>query len=201
MTRGDLDRAVAVLGQGRVVATATETYFGLLADARRADAIDRVFAMKRRDDGKAVALLLPDRAAWSSLVREIPAIAERLADRFWPGPLTVVLAARAGLDPRLVSGDAVAVRLPGPSDASEIARAFGAPLTATSANLAGGAPCMLAADVERSFAEQIARGDLAVVSGAAPGGAPSTLVAVRDGALRILRAGRISADEIRQAER
>jgi L-threonylcarbamoyladenylate synthase len=198
MNRGDLDRAVAFLGQGRVVAAATETYFGLLADARRADSIDRVYVMKRRDENKAVALLLPDRAAWSSLVREVPAIAERLADRFWPGPLTVVLAARAGLDPRLVSGAAVAVRLPGPSDASEIARAFGAPLTATSANLAGGEPCTSAADVEQSFAEAIARGDLAVVSGKAPGGAPSTLVAVEHHAVRILRAGRISEDEIRQ---
>jgi L-threonylcarbamoyladenylate synthase len=198
MNRGAIDRAVAVLGQGRVVAAATETYFGMLADARRADAIDRVFAMKRRDEAKAVALLLPDRAAWSSLVREVPAIAERLADRFWPGPLTVVLAARAGLDPRLVSGGAVAVRLPGPSDASEIARAFGAPLTATSANLAGGDPCTLAVDVERSFAEAIARGDLAVVSGQAAGGAPSTLVVVEHHAVRILRAGRISEDEIRR---
>jgi L-threonylcarbamoyladenylate synthase len=197
MTGADLERAVALLGQGRVVATATETYFGLLADARRPDAIDRVFAIKERDRSKAVALLLPDRAAWQSLVGEIPAVAARLADRFWPGPLTIALRARAGLDPRLLVGETVAARYAGPSDASAIALAFGAPLTATSANLAGGAPCTSSDDVERRFAEAILAGDLAVVSGLAAGGAPSTLVAVEDGTVRIVRAGRIPENEIR----
>jgi L-threonylcarbamoyladenylate synthase len=198
MTPGEIDRAVAWLGQGRVVAVATETFFGLLADARRPDAVGRVFEMKLRDENKAVALLLPDRAAWSPLVQEIPPIADLLADRFWPGPLTIALAGRPGLDRRLLVGDTVAVRLAGPSDAGEIARAFGSPLTATSANRAGGAPCVVSADVERSFAEAIMLGALSVIRGQAPGGAPSTLVAVEDGAIRILRAGQIPEDEIRQ---
>jgi len=198
MTPGELDRALACLRQGRVVAAATETYFGLLADARRPDAIGRVYSMKQRDQEKAVALLLPDRDAWSSLVREIPPIAELLADRFWPGPLTIALAARPGLDPRLTVGGNVAVRLAGPSDASEIARSFGAPLTATSANLAGGAPCTVAADARRRFAEAVLLGDLTVVSGQARGGAPTTLVVIDGDTMRVLRTGQIPEDEIRQ---
>jgi L-threonylcarbamoyladenylate synthase len=201
MTPGDLDRAVALLGQGRVVAAATETYFGLLADARSPEAIERVFALKERDEGKAVALLLPSRALWSSLVREIPPIAEHLANRFWPGPLTIALPARRGLDPRLLARGTIAVRLAGPSDASEIARAFGAPLTATSANVARGVPCKTTADVERCFADAGSAGDLVVVPGEAPGGAPSTLVSVEGGTVKILRAGQITEDEIRQARR
>ena len=201
MTPGELAQSLAALERGSVVAAATETYCGLLADARRADAIDRIFGLKERDRGKALALLLPDRASWSSLVCEIPTMAEALADRFWPGPLTIALAARKGIDARLVVGGAVAARLPGPSDASEIARAFGAPLTATSANVAGGAPCVCVADLERCFRSAIEQGGLVVVSGEAKGEEPSTIVAIEDGRLRIVRRGRISETELRETVR
>jgi tRNA A37 threonylcarbamoyladenosine synthetase subunit TsaC/SUA5/YrdC len=110
--------------------------------------------------------------------------------------LTIAVAARRGLDARLLVGDAVAVRLPGPSDASEIARAFGAPLTATSANVADGPPCRRAAEVERCFAAEVERNELLVVSGEAQGEAPSTVVAVECGRLRIVRVGRITQMEL-----
>jgi L-threonylcarbamoyladenylate synthase len=191
-----LARALDVLGDGRVVAVATETFFGFLADVRRPDAIERVFSLKGRNAAKGVALLLPSREAWNGLVTEIPPLADHLARTFWPGPLTIVLPAQSSIDPRLQVDGAVGARFPGPSDASHLTTAFGAPLTATSANLATQTAAKTAAEVEDVFAPAIRRGELFVVPGVAPGGAPSTLVRVASGRLTILRQGQIRESEL-----
>jgi L-threonylcarbamoyladenylate synthase len=185
-------RAIAELTAGRVVAAATETFFGLLADPRRPDAIDAVLDLKRRDPNKGLSLLLPDREAWIEVVEDIPDAARRVAERFWPGPLSIALTARAGVDARLLVAGTIAVRVPGPSAGATITRAFGHPLTATSANLAGSPPLVTAGQVESAFAEAVAEGRLFIAPGHAPGGAPSTLVAVEDGKVRVLRRGAIS---------
>ena len=192
----ELERALRVLTDGGVVAAATETFFGLLADARRPAAIDRVFALKGRDAAKSVALLLPSRDAWTDLVTEIPPLARCLADAFWPGPLTIALPAQPGLDARLQLEGTVAVRWPGPTDATRRVAAFGAPVTATSANPAGRPPAEKQADVQASFPDAIERGELFVVSGRAPGGAPSTLVRVEGGRMKVLRQGQIRESDL-----
>jgi L-threonylcarbamoyladenylate synthase len=191
-----LSRALQELGAGRVVAAATVTFFFILADARAAAAIDAVLDLKRRDPMKGISLLLPTRDAWRDVAATVPEAAEKLADRFWPGPLTIALPARAGLDARLLVGGTVAVRLPGASPAAEIARAFGRPLTATSANLSGTPPMAAAEEVETAFAEAIAAGRLWVMPGRAPGGAASTLVAVDGGRAHVLRPGAVGIDAI-----
>jgi L-threonylcarbamoyladenylate synthase len=196
MTDEELHHALRVLSDGGVAAVATETFFGLLADARRSAAIDRVFLLKGRDAGKGMALLLPSREAWAPLVTDIPPLAARLADTFWPGPLTIALPARPGTDERLQMDGTIAVRWPGPSDASRLTAAFGAPLTATSANMAGKPPAARAADVETAFAHARVEGALCVVSGHAPGGAPSTLVRVDGGRVHLLRQGQIRESEL-----
>lgn len=192
----DIDAAVAALREGRVVAAATETFFGLLADATRAEAIDRVFALKGRDAAKGSALLAPGLDEWRALVASVPPTAERLANAFWPGPLTIALPARAGLDPRLVIDGTVGVRVPGPSVAARIVEAFGGAVTATSANRSGAPPAAKDDDVRATFADAVARGELEVVTGVAPGGAPSTIVAVSGAAIRIVREGAVARDEI-----
>src|SRR5712691_7684765 len=107
MTDDELERALSVLSLGGVVAAATETFYGLLADPRLEGALDRLFALKGRAATHGVALLLPDRAAWSPLVSSVPELAARLADRFWPGPLTIALPARRELDRRVTVDDTV----------------------------------------------------------------------------------------------
>jgi L-threonylcarbamoyladenylate synthase len=196
MNDDELTRALEVLGAGGVVAAATETFFGLLADARRTSAIDLVFSLKGREASKGVALLLPSRDAWATLVMSIPPLAARLADRFWPGPLTLALPARPGIDARLTEEGTIAVRWGGPSDASRVVAAFRAPLTATSANLAGKPPAETADEVRAAFADAIIRQDLMVLSGRAPGGAPSTLVRVDEGRVWVLRRGQIGQSEL-----
>ncbi len=198
MTQDDLDSAIAALARGGVVAAATETFFGLLVDARRSDAVDALFELKGRAEQKGVALLVPGQRVWESLVIEVLPLARALADRFWPGPLTIALAARGDLDPRLTMNATVAVRRPGPSDASRITEAWGGPLTATSANLAGEPPAASSAEVTRTpaFRDAIASGRLTVVPGLAPGGQASTVVLVTRDHVQMVRCGRIEETEL-----
>jgi L-threonylcarbamoyladenylate synthase len=187
------ERALSALRQGLVVAAATETFFGLLADASQTVAIDRVLSLKGRDAEKGIALLLPARDSWGALVIEIPAVAARLADKFWPGPLTIALAARSDVDPRLTLQGTVAVRWAGDSAAARLARAFGAPLTATSANQAGQPPCATHEEVVRAFASapEGEGAGLMILPGRAPGGSPSTLVQVIGENVRVVREGQV----------
>lgn len=164
----------------------TETQMGLLADALDAAAVRRVCELKRRPEGEPLGLLAPSLEVVRELVHELPAIAVELAARHWPGPLTLVLRAREGLPEALLKDGNVALRIPGPSPALDLVRAFGGALTATSANLSGGAPVRDAAEVALAFGEA-----LAVVPGGVPGGPPSTLLDVTVQPPRVLRAGPI----------
>jgi L-threonylcarbamoyladenylate synthase len=192
-----LDReALEWLGRGGVVAAATETLFGLLTDATDAKAIDRLFQLKPRGHEKGVPLIVPSREVWRSLVRELPPIAERLAEAFWPGPLTIALAAAPGVDPRLLVDGTVAVRLPGQSAALALTLGHRGPLTATSANAPGEPPATDGEEVRRAFAPAVARGELHVVAGRAKGGAPSTIVTVAGEDWRVVRIGAVSPERI-----
>ncbi len=191
-----LKAALDHLRAGGVVSVATETFYGLLADARRPSAVETVFALKGREEARACAVLVPDDAVWSSLVREIPPVARKLASRFWPGPLTIALGAADDVHPLLRYRGKIAVRVPGNSPALELARAFGGPLTATSANPTG-APSPLSDEDVRAYFE--GRPGLMVVAGRGTGGLPSTVVAVDGEHFSVLRAGAVPASVIETA--
>ncbi|HEX6766995.1 MAG TPA: L-threonylcarbamoyladenylate synthase [Polyangiaceae bacterium] len=180
MTTRPFDSLLEALGRDRVVAIATESFFGLLADAGRADAIERLLSLKPRGADKGMPLVLPARTAWNALTREIPPGAHALADAFWPGGLSIALSAAPSVDARLLLDGRVAVREPGVSPAAELVRAYGRPLTATSANQPGEPPATEAEAVERSFPRAVEDGTLTVWRNPAPGGKPSTVV-VMDG--------------------
>jgi L-threonylcarbamoyladenylate synthase len=187
---------VEALAQGRVVAIATESFFGLLADATSPAAIDALLSLKPRGSDKGIPLILPDRASWSALVSEVSAAAEALAAAFWPGALSIALPVRAGVDPRLALDGTVAVRLPGPCPAAELARAFGKPLSATSANLPGAPPATRSEAVVQSFPLAVESGRLLVVPGESPGGAPSSVVVLGADGARVLREGRVETNRL-----
>jgi L-threonylcarbamoyladenylate synthase len=184
------------LERGGVVAIATESFFGLLADAGRADAIDRLASLKPRGADKGMPLVLPERDAWAALVESVPDAAHALADAFWPGGLSIALRAAASLDTRLVLEGRIAVRLPGASPAAELVRAYGRALTATSANLPGEPPATTAEAVERSFPRALEDGTLTVWRDASPGGAPSTMVVVEGERARIAREGAVARAKV-----
>ena len=188
----EIEVALAQLAAGRVVAAATESYFGLLADIENPNAVEALFALKPRGADKGVPTILPSRSAWSKLVAgAIPSLAEAFAEACWPGGLSIALPASASVAARVALDGSLAVRLPGASPAAEIARRYGRPLSATSANLPGAPPATRSAEVEAAFAEPIARGLLLVVSGESPGGAPSTVVRVSEHSYAVARVGAV----------
>ncbi|HEY6727359.1 MAG TPA: L-threonylcarbamoyladenylate synthase [Polyangiaceae bacterium] len=193
--------ALEALRAGRVVAAPTESSYGLLADVRQPQALGELLAIKPRGNDKGQPLIVPDAKVWRELVLAPSAHALRLAERFWPGPLTLVTPARDTLDARVTLNDCVAVRVPASCPAAEIVAQYGAALTATSANDPGAPPCLSAVEVGRVFDAAVRAGRLFVVPGTAPGGAPSTLVKLGEGgegSWRVIREGAIPSAALRR---
>ncbi len=186
----DLAAYVQLLERGEVVACPTETWLGLLADASNPDAIARVFELKGRPAHMPIALLLPGAHAIGEVAALPTPAAAALIEAHWPGPLTILLPAKPGLDPRLVKDGKVGVRVPGPSPAAVLTRAFGRPLTATSANRSGQPPARVVDELPPSMVAGLGGS----VPGVSPGGAPSTLVDATVTPMQILRAGAIDVD-------
>lgn len=182
------------LRAGGIVAFPTDTYYGLAVDPESDEAVRLLFEVKGRDAGMAIPLV----AASESQVREAIGLPDgpstRLAARFWPGPLSLVLDAPPSIAPAVTAGGAtVAVRVPAHQVARALPAAFGRPVTATSANPSGLPPADTAAAV----------GTLAnhprvfiIDGGATPGGAPSTIVDARGAAPVCVRAGAIDWDRV-----
>lgn len=183
-----MEDIVALLRAGGVVACATETLFGLLADARSEAAVARVVAIKQRGK-EPIALLAPHLAAVEAL-GTLGEPARALAERYWPGPLTLVVRAHPGLPEALLRDGTVGVRVPGPSPALTLVRAFGGLLTATSCNPSGLPAARTDAEARAYFGERLS----AILTGEAPGGAPSTLLDVTGDVPRVLRQGAITLD-------
>lgn len=186
----DLAALVQVLERGGVVACPTETWLGLLADADNEKAVERVAELKGRSADMPIALLLPNARAVAEVALAPSAAAQALMQAHWPGPLTILLKAKPGLSPRLSRDGKVGVRVPGPSPAADLVRAFGHPLTATSANRTAEPPLRSADELPAALVEGLG----GVAPGVSPGGAPSTLVDSTTTPMEILRAGAIEID-------
>jgi L-threonylcarbamoyladenylate synthase len=189
--------AVAVLRAGGLVAMPTDTVYGVGVALDAEDGIARLFAAKDRSLDRAIVLLVADIEQAASVGVFSPA-ARVLADRFWPGGLTLVLAQRpdAGLPSVLTGGAAtIGVRVPDHDAPRALARELG-PLPVTSANLSGQAEARDAAGVLAQLGDRI---DLVLDGGSARGGVPSTVVDCSDEAPRILRAGAIDAQTLADA--
>ncbi len=184
---GEAIRAAAeVIRDGGLVAFPTETLYGIAADPWSEAAVARLLAAKGRPEGKGVPVIVADLAAASRLASEIPEPARALAERHWPGPLTIVVPARATL-PRGVAPDGVALRRSSCALAESLARAAGGAVTATSANRSGDPTPPLD---PRRILEQIGeRIDLLLDAGPLPESAASTIVDARVTPPRLLRRG------------
>jgi L-threonylcarbamoyladenylate synthase len=190
-------RAVAALREGRIVVYPTETFYGLAADPFSVLAMERLFALKGREATKTVALIAPDAASAFALASAVPTIAHRLAGRFWPGPLTLVLPARNGLHDWLIGPDGgVGVRVSPDPIALALATSFGHPITATSANLAGEPPATTLASARAAFGDRVS---VYLDGGELMAAMPSTVVGCDHNGWRIIRQGAITANEIAAA--
>ncbi|MFI5353606.1 MAG: L-threonylcarbamoyladenylate synthase [Candidatus Binatales bacterium] len=184
-----VDRAVEALRRGELVVYPTETLYALGADAASPAALRRLFAAKAREAGKPVALIAADPAMGFAIARDIPGAARRLAKAFWPGPLTLVMPAKAGLPESLVGADGgVGVRVSSHPIAHALARRLGRPITATSANPAGQPPSTTIEQARAAFGRKV---KVYLEGGELGGSPPSTVVAFDREAIKVLRAGAI----------
>lgn len=179
--------AVAALRAGESVAFPTETVYGLGADARNPAALRRVYALKGRPATHPLILHLADAADLPRWVAAVPPAAALLAERFWPGPLTLVLPRGPGVPDELTGGqDSVAVRVPSHPVAQALLKAFGSGIAAPSANRYGRISPTRAAHVRDEFPTGVA---VILEGGDCEVGLESTIVSLLGPVPRILRPG------------
>ena len=187
-----ISRAMEVLQGNRLIAFPTDTVYGLAATSFSHSAIELLYEAKGRDATKAIAVLVGDLDQLSLLTLGLTPSARSLAERFWPGALTLVIPRHPGLPVNLSSYPTVGVRMPDHPFALALLRKVG-PLATTSANLSGGANASTPAEV---LSQLDGRFHLLLDGGVCPGGVPSTVVDCSQDPPRILREGAISASQL-----
>ena len=195
--RQTVARAVDLLRAGEVVALPTETVYGLAADALSAEAVVKIFETKKRPHFNPLIVHLPE-LAWLEKVAVIEEkkrpLIERLIAKFWPGPLTIILPRREIVPPIVTAGlETVAVRISANPLFAEVVRAFGQPLAAPSANRFGRISPTAAGHAMEELSGRI---PFIVDGGATEHGIESTVIAVREGGIEVLRAGPIAKEEL-----
>ncbi|MBX9574355.1 MAG: threonylcarbamoyl-AMP synthase [Caulobacteraceae bacterium] len=195
MTAAAIDAAARALKAGGLVILPTETVYGLGADAANPDAVARVFEAKGRPRFNPLIAHVAD-AAQAERIAVFDLTARRLAEAFWPGPLTLVLPARsaAGVCDLARAGlDSVAVRVPGHSKARDVIAAFGGAVVAPSANRSGRPSPTTFADAMEETGHAVAE---AIDGGPCAVGLESTVVSVMDGRTALLRPGAVTRAEV-----
>ncbi len=185
-----------LIRNGEIVGMPTETVYGLGCDAGNAEAVRKVFAAKGRPADNPLIVHIADRADWAPLVQEIPPLAMKLADRFWPGPLTVILP-RTDRIPAVTAGglDTVGVRFPAHPVAQAMIRAAGVPVAAPSGNRSGSPSPTTSAHM---LADMDGRIPAIVEGGSCICGVESTVIQLDDAeTVRVLRPGFVTPEQLR----
>ena len=192
-----IERAVAVLRAGGVVAIPTDTVYGLAASLERPDALARIYAIKGRSGDKALPILISDSDQVARLATSASPAALALARAFWPGALTIVVAASDAVPDAVTRGvPTVGLRMPAHDVALAVIRAAGGALAVTSANRSGGPEARTAEEVVERLGSRV----VFVVDGGRSGdAAASTVVDATGSEIRVLRQGAISERQIREA--
>ncbi len=195
--RSVVEQAARVIRTGGVAAVPTDTLYGLVADPFNVAAVRKLFRIKRRPESRPILLLIDSLQRMEGLVERPPAGFRLLAERFWPGPLTMILPARPGVPDAVTAGSGtVAVRLPRSALIRSLVRLSRRPLTGTSANLSGRAGGRSADEVARQIGGLL---DLLLDAGPAKRALPSTIVDLSGGSLRVARSGAVPADAVLHA--
>jgi L-threonylcarbamoyladenylate synthase len=192
--REQVKRSVAILKKGGVVAFPTDTVYGLGANIAIDSAVERVYRIKERPRNMALPLLLADISQMEEVAVSIPTSARLLAEKFWPGPLTLVLKKSDAVSD-IVSGGTktVAVRVPAHPIPTALAHGVGKAIVGTSANRSGQLSTLTAAEARAQLGDKV---DF-IIEGNCPGGRESTVVDLTEEAPVILREGALSIEELR----
>ena len=194
MTEEQIASAAELIRNGGLVAFPTETVYGLGANALAADAVQRIYEAKGRPRASPLIVHVADEAMARSITAEWPEMAHRLAERFWPGPLTVIVK-KAAIVPDLVTAglDSVGVRVPGHAAALELIRRAGVPIAAPSANRFGQISPTTAEHVRMGMGDRV---EMILDAGPTRVGIESTVVSLRRIPPAILRPGMITQEEL-----
>lgn len=185
--------AEIILGGG-VVALPTESFYGLSLDATNAQAVERIFAIKKRGSELPILILISSVGELAKYVIAVPPAAKELGERFWPGGLTMIFESAPILPSSLTGGTGkIGIRISSHPVAHAIARALPVPITGTSANISGTPPCTTADQVLECLGAEV---DLVLDGGPTQGKNPSTVLDVTVDPPLIVREGMIKAEEI-----
>jgi len=189
-----LETASAAILDGNVISLPTETFYALAADLYNLKAVERIFQIKGRPDWKALLVLIESVSQAEALSENIPSVFYEVADRFWPGPLTLVLPAARRVPLKVTGGTGtVGMRIPNHSFTRQVIRKIHLPIIGTSANLSGYPSCDNANEVLQQLGGKI---ELVVDGGDSSGKAPSTVLDLTCTPARILREGAIPKEDL-----
>jgi L-threonylcarbamoyladenylate synthase len=195
-TQVEIETAVQALRDGELVAFPTETVYGLGANAQNPAAVRKIFEAKGRPETHPVIVHLDSPRFLHRWVREVPDVATRLAERFWPGPLTMVFPKAPQVHDIVTGGqDTIAIRVPQHPMAQQLLTAFGGGIAAPSANRYGRLSPTRAEHVRDELGEAV---KVILDGGECQIGLESTIVAFEGGNVRLLRPGAVTAGQIRQ---
>lgn len=191
---GALRQAGALLRAGEVVGMPTETVYGLAANALNGAAVAKIFLAKGRPQDNPLIVHIADKEQLSTLARMVPESARKLADAFWPGPLTIILPKAACIPDEVSAGlDTVGIRLPSHPVARALIREAGVPLAAPSANLSGRPSTTTSGHVMEDLGGKI---PAIVEGGPCAVGVESTVVSLAGNVPRLLRPGGVSLEQL-----
>ena len=185
--------AVQCLKSGGIIAIPTDTVYGLGTDPFNASAVQKLYTIKGRPDGKPIPLVLSSVEDVHRVAQNLPDYFFHLTDRFWPGGLTVIVEAKDLLPVLTAGGNTVGVRIPDNPLLLKILKTFGGPAAITSANLSGEPPATSPQEIGEELASRI---DVIVDGGKTPGPIPSTVYDISVSPPLIRRHGVISEDTL-----
>ncbi|MBK7904811.1 MAG: threonylcarbamoyl-AMP synthase [Proteobacteria bacterium] len=195
LPQDEIDQAVEALREGEVVAFPTETVYGLGADASNPDAVRKIFELKGRPATHPLIVHIEHPRALERWALSVPPAAAALAEKFWPGPLTLILRRAPAVDLAITGGqDTVAVRVPGHPVAQQLLRAFGSGIAAPSANRYGRISPTRPDHVRDEFGDDVR---IVLDGGDCKIGLESTIVSCVDSVPRILRPGSLTLTQLR----
>ena len=185
-----------ILEREGIIAYPTDTFYGLGANCFSKNAIHRIYQIKGRKPSKPLSIVISDIEMMRKIVFGIPHVFWQIADKFWPGPLTIVLKASANFPADFLgAGASVGIRLPDLPWLRKLVRETGVPITATSANISGEREVACIDEVRENFYGKV---DLIVDGGKTKGNLPSTVIDLTSEDPKILREGAIPRSQLRK---
>ena len=191
-----VEQAIIILKQGGIIACPTDTVYGVGAAINIESAVERVFKIKGRPHSRALPILLAEKYQIAEVAKIVPPLARRLADRFFPGALTIVLPKADSVSDIITGGrKTIAIRIADHPIPIAVVRGLGVPIVSTSANLSGSPSALTAEEVRAQLGDRV---DMIINGGKCPGGWESTIIDLSGKTPRILRQGPISMEELKE---